>query len=204
MNRLLHLRTISHEIPSFTRLLAEYGFESANIRHLRAQALRQRAVILIEAHIDQRALYDWRHELESHLQAGGTIVFNGHLAWPLFEEVGLFQVAQGRGMEDLIVERAADHPIFAGVSCDDLSFRRGVAGFYARGANPPPPGAQVLHRLKKDGSPIDWVWQRPQGGTLFMHSGNNMWMYHNDPTSAARLAPQLAEWMLAQAAAIAK
>lgn len=196
MSLLLHLRSISHELPTFSRLLNEKGFTTLQIREINAAQLTNRAVILIEAHIDQRALMAWRDALESHLRAGGLIVFNGHLAYPLFNGLSLFQVAQGRHREDLIVERVTTHPVFDGVDCDNLSFRRGVAGFYARGGNPMPPGAQLLHRLQKDGSQVDWVWQRPQGGTLFMHSGNNMWLYQNDHTSASRIAPQLVEWML--------
>ncbi|WP_157833143.1 hypothetical protein [Oceanospirillum maris] len=137
--------------------------------------------------------------LTACLDAGGTIVFNGQLVYPLFDSVGLFQVASGRGRDDLIIERVNEHPVFDGVDCYDMSLRRGVAGFYARGANPPPPEAEILHRLVKDGSPIDWIWQRRQGGQLLMHSGNTMWMYLDDKTSAARIAPQLLDWVCAGA-----
>jgi hypothetical protein len=105
-------------------------------------------------------------------------------------------------VKDLIVERVNAHPVFEGVDCHDLSFRRGVAGFYGRGANPAPEGAVVLHRLQADGSPLDWVWQRPAGGQIFMHGGNTLWMYINDSTSAARIAPQLLAWAKAGAPAV--
>jgi len=133
------------------------------------------------------------------LNRGGTIIFNGHLAYPLIDGLAPFQVAAGRGRDDLVIQRVNPHPVFDGVDCQDLSFRRGVAGFYARGANPPPAGASVLHQLKKDSSPIDWIWQRPEGGQILMHSGNTMWMYLNDKTSAARIAPQLLDWVCAGA-----
>lgn len=200
MSPLLHLRSISHEQPAFSRLLGEKGFATLQVRDITEASLKNRAVILAEAHIDQRALMGWRDALEQHLRAGGLIVFNGHLAYPLFAQLPLFRVAQGRGREDLVVEQVAEHPVFDGVDCDNLSFRRGVAGFYARGGNPMPAGARLLHRLRKDGSEVDWIWQRPQGGTIFMHSGNNMWLYQHDATSAARIAPQLVNWMLDYAA----
>ncbi len=141
MSQLLHLRSISHEIPSFSQLLSDAGFESLSVRSLTPDSLTGRAVILIEAHIDQRCLMDWRAGLEAHLDAGGLLVFNGHLAYPLINGVGLFQVAAGRDKASLVVERQEEHPVFSGVDCQDLSMRRGVAGFYARGANPPPEGA---------------------------------------------------------------
>lgn len=196
-NPVLHIRAISHELPAFTKLLVEHGMESVSLRDLNTQDFIDRKVILIEAHIDQRALLGHKEVLCRHLNEGGTLVFNGHLVYPIFDGLEMFQVASGRGVKDLIVERVNPHPVFEGVDCDDLSFRRGVAGFYARGANPPPPGAIVLHRLQADGSALDWVWQRPQGGQVFMHSGNPMWMYLNDLTSAARIAPQLLAWIKA-------
>lgn len=195
MSKILHLRAVSHELPTFSARLAELGIDSLSLRQMGEVDFANRAVILIEAHIDQRALLAHRDALQRHLDNGGTLVFNGHLVYPLFEGLESFRVAAGRGVKDLEVERVNPHPVFAGVDCQDLSFRRGVAGFYARGANPPPPGAVVLHRLRADGSPCDWVWQRPQGGQLFMHGGNNLWMYINDKTSAARIAPQLLNWV---------
>ena len=195
MSNVLHIRAISHELQTFTEHLDALGMDSRSLRDMSAEDFLGRDVILIEAHTDQRALMNYRKELNQHLDNGGTIVFNGHLVYPIFDGLEMFKVAAGRGVKDLAVVREAEHPIFAGVDCHDLSFRRGVAGFYARGANPAPEGAVVLHRLEADGSPADWVWQRPNGGQFFMHGGNNMWMYINDKTSAARIAPQLLAWV---------
>jgi hypothetical protein len=202
MNKVLHVRAISHELPAFTALLEARGMESRSLRDLRDADFMGRRAILIEAHIDQRALLAHRAALRAHLDAGGTLVFNGHLVYPVFDDLEPYRVAAGRGIKHLIVERVHAHPVFEGVSCDDLSFRRGVAGFYGRGANPAPPGAKVLHRLREDGSPLDWVWQRPAGGQIFMHGGNNCWMYINDASSAARIAPQMLDWIEAGAPAI--
>lgn len=202
MSKVLHIRAISHEQPDFIRLLGQHGMQSLSLRDMSDADFDGREIILIEAHIDQRALLGHREVLGRHLDQGGTIVFNGHLVYPIFEGLDIFQVAQGRGVNDLVIERVHEHPVFEGVDCQDLSFRRGVAGFYARGANPAPEGAIVIHRLQADGSPIDWVWSRPKGGQIFMHSGNTMWMYLNDSTSAARIAPQLVNWAKSGAPAI--
>lgn len=202
MSSVLHIRAISHELPAFSRLLAEQGMDSRSLREMTDADFEGRQTILIEAHIDQRALLGHREALHRHMARGGTVVFNGHLVYPIFDGLEMFRVASGRGLRDLLVERVNPHPVFDGVDCHDLSFRRGVAGFYGRGANPAPEGAVVLHRLQADGSPLDWIWRRPAGGQLLMHGGNTLWMYLNDSTSAARIAPQLLDWIKAGAPAI--
>ncbi|MEL7938438.1 MULTISPECIES: hypothetical protein [Pseudomonas] len=202
MSSILHIRAVSHELPAFVARLEALGIDSLSLRQMSDEHFAGRSAILVEGHVDQRALLTHRDALRRHLDAGGTLVFNGHLVYPIFDGLADFVVAPRRGVKELEVERVNPHPVFDGVDCHDLSYRRGVAGFYARGANPPPPGAVVLHRLRADGSPIDWVWQRPDGGQVFMHSGNNLWMYINDDTSAARIAPQLLDWVRAGAPAV--
>lgn len=191
----LHLRSVAHEPSSFVQVAAARGVQSLSLRDVEASTLAGRTAILVEAHIDQRALLALKPALDAHLNNGGTLVFNGHLTYPLFDGVELFQAAARRGVDDLQVRRVNEHPVFAGVDCHDLSFRRGVSGFYGRGANPAPAGAQILHCLSYAELPVDWLWQRPQGGQILMHGGNTMWMYQNDPTSAARIVPQLLDWL---------
>ncbi len=195
MSPLLHLVSISHETQSFLTLPEACGMRSVGVRALTAADILHAKAILVPAHVDQRALATHATSLMHFLDGGGTLVFNGHLVYPVLPGLASFCPARGRGRADLMVERVAPHPVFDGVNVDDLSLRRGVAGFYARGANPPPAGARVLPRLTADGSPIDWIWRRPQGGQILMHSGNTMWMYVDDDTSAARIGPQLLRWL---------
>lgn len=203
MSDILHILAMKmkreKELDGFSAMLLEKGIASVPLRELTPKDIRNKKVILIDGHSDQRALCGFGDELESHLSKGGTVVFNGHLEYPVFKGLAMFKLAKGRGFEDLLIERVHEHPIFKGVDCQDISVRRGVAGFYARGANPPPQGAVIVHRFIKDHSPIDWVWRRPDGGQIFMHSGNNMWMYLNDDTSAGLIVPQLLSWAMAGA-----
>ncbi len=199
MKSILHIEAISHELPSFLTLPDAAGVVSHPLRALTDEQILASDALLVPAHIDQRALSARSAVLGRFLDQGGTLVLNGHMVYPVLPELAAFVPAAERGLEGLVVERVEAHPVFDGVNVDDLSFRRGVAGFYGRGANPPPPGARVLHRLKRDGSPLDWVWRRPAGGQVFMHGGNTLWMYVEDPTSAARIGPQLLRWLRAGA-----
>lgn len=199
MASILHIMAMENKPDAFPDTLREKAIRSVLLRKLTASDIKNCQVILIDAHCDQRALCHFNQQLEQHLCSGGTVVFNGHLEYPVFSHLNNFQVAAGRGFEDLLIERVSPHPVFHNVRCEDISIRRGVAGFYARGANPAPANAVILHRLIKDHSPVDWVWRRPAGGQIFMHSGNNMWMYLNDDSSAKYIVPQLISWALAGA-----
>lgn len=195
MASLLYIRSMGHETPSFLELPEAKGMTVKHLREIAEADFDTHDAILVPAHVDQRSLSRFSGALTRFLNRGGTLVFNGHLVYPVLPELEFFVPARGGHMEDLIVMRVGEHPIFDGVDTNDLSFRRGVAGFYGRGANPPPPGAHVIHRLEADGSPLDWYWERPQGGRVFMHAGNTLWMYVDDAVSASRIAPQLLRWL---------
>ncbi|MDR2129383.1 MAG: hypothetical protein LBP52_10015 [Burkholderiaceae bacterium] len=182
--------------PSLTRGAAprarnQYLYEP---QALEAQTLGSARALLIHAHIDQRQLTAHRAALEDWLLGGGTLVFNGHVAYPFLRWLQPFVPQTHPGLDGLRIERAADHPIFEGVQAETLTFRRGVAGFYSRGSNPPPAeGARVLNTVGPNRMPVDWVLGLPGGGRMLVHSGNDIWSFTHD--SAARLLPQLLDWI---------
>lgn len=194
MPSILYLRSQGHEFPAFLQFAESRGIDLRHLREVSDDELVSYDALLVPAHIDQRGLARRETALARFLNKGGTLVFNGHLVYPI---LGLapFVPSQGGHMNDLIVESVNPHPVFASVDDYDLSFRRGVSGFYGRGNNPPPVGAVVLHRMQADHAPLDWYWERPQGGRILMHAGNTLWMYLGDDTSAARIAPQLIDWL---------
>lgn len=171
-------------------VVALYALESLELRRYRS--------LLIPANADQRYLETQQQRLEGFLEAGGTVVVNGHVAYPFLRWLQPFcalPVLPHRALEALRVHRARPHPIFAGVDPEHLTFRRGVAGFYARGSNPPAPGAVVLNTLGPDAVPIDWLLCLPGGGRLLVHSGNDLWMFHGSDDSTNRIVGQLFDWL---------
>lgn len=162
------------------------------LQHLDLSGAR---ALLVSANTDQRYLLSQRERLEAWLLAGGAMVLNGHVAYPFLRWLAPFVPGAARGVEGLRLHRAAAHPVFDGVDPAHLTFRRGVAGFYARGGNPPPPQAQVLNTLGPDAQPVDWVLTLPGGGRLLTHSGNDLWMYAGSADSTARIVPQLLDWL---------
>lgn len=152
------------------------------------------AAILLPAHLDQRYLGAIAPVVTAFLDRGGRLVFNGHVAWPMLPELQPFVPLASRQLADLAIHRLTEHPVFEGVAEDDLTFRRGVAGFYARGHNPPPDGAVALMGVGPERVPCDWVLQRPAGGEILCHAGNDLWMYIDDTRSTGRIVPQLIAW----------
>ncbi|MDR2626077.1 MAG: hypothetical protein LBC37_07060, partial [Zoogloeaceae bacterium] len=151
--------------------------------------------LLFPSNIDQHYILTQRDRLEAYLEAGGQIVCNGHVVQPFLRFLRTYEVAPYKDVETLRIHPAAPHPIFAGVDYEDLTFRRGVAGFYSRGSNPAPEGAEILSTISPQRLPVDWLLNLPGGGRLLVHSGNDIWMHANDDNSAARIAPQLMNWL---------
>lgn len=169
--------------------------EPVPLYDLDALDLSRCAALLVPAHSDQRYLATQSDRLEAFLLSGGAMVVNGHIAHPFMRWLSPFEPGTTGGLAGLRVHRAAPHPVFEGVDPDHLTFRRGVAGFYARGGNPPARGALVLNTLGPQAQPVDWLLALPGGGRLLVHSGNDLWMYAGSSDSTARIVPQLTDWL---------
>lgn len=155
------------------------------------------AALLIAGMVDQEFLWRQREVVAGLLGRSGVVVFCGQLFRPWLPGCLPFVPADIAGFGDYIVHLAEPHPVFAGVDPDDLTFRRGVAGFFARGHHPPPPGASVLATLA-GGQPITWVDHHTTPGTVLVHAGADLLGYGGDDSTAARVVPQLLDWAVAQ------
>ncbi|GAB3366695.1 MULTISPECIES: hypothetical protein [Giesbergeria] len=176
-------------------LWREYG-RAIRVYDLDAQCLEGVQAVLVAGHVDQRALQARQSLLDHYLQQGGSMVINGHVAYPFLPMLRPFVPLAERNMAGLQVQRLMEHPVFRGVDTYDLTYRRGVAGFYGRGHNPLPPGAKAIHGIGPQALPLDWELPLAGAGRLLVHGGNDLWMYAADNTSARRIAPQLLEWLL--------
>jgi len=163
-----------------------YVLHETNLEGVRA--------IMLPAHLDQIYLGEIADVVSAFLDRGGRLVFNGHVARSMLPEFARFVPLASRRLDDLKVTRLAPHPVFEGVAAEDLTFRRGVAGFYARGYNPPPAGAVALNGVGPDRLPCDWFYARPGGGEILMHAGNDLWMYVDATDTTGRIVPQLMAW----------
>lgn len=169
--------------------------EVVDVYDLDRTDLARHAGVIIEGMVDQEFLYARRHAIQAFLDQGGTVVWSGQLFRPWLPGCGPFVPKEVRSVGDYHVQIVRSHPVFAGVAADDLTFRRGVAGFFARGHHPPPEDAQVLVALA-GGEPVVYVDQRDRGGTVFAHAGTGLLEWAEPASTAALIAPQLVEWII--------
>ena len=155
--------------------------------------LEQFSSLLISMHSDQRFLAVQGDQIAAFVRNGGAVVANGHFAYPFLPGMTGFHTVEDCRLQDLTVVRVVDHPIWAGVSERDLTFRRGVAGFYARVWHDAPAGASVIHALGHGERPIDILYSIGRGRILF-HGGNDLWQFRGADTTA-RIVPQLLQWL---------
>lgn len=150
--------------------------------------------LLLGTMVDQEHLHRHRGILRSFLADGKVVVFSGHLLRPWLPGCGAFAPKQVRSFHDYALRLVTPHPVFAGVDAHDLTFRRGVAGFYARGHHPVPPGAEVLLALAS-GEPVTYVDRHTTPGTIVAHAGGGLFDGGEADTTAARVLPQLLVWL---------
>lgn len=163
---------------------------------LDAACLAGPRALVIGMHCDQRHLAARAGLIADFLGRGGRVVASGHHAYPFLPGIGDFQPTPQPTLSDLMIHRLADHPVWAGVEGRDLSFRRGVAGFYGRGWHQPPDGALVVNGIGPDRRPLDFVYRVGAGAVLF-HGGNDLTGYGGPGDTAGRILPQLLVWMIA-------
>ncbi|MDH7794586.1 MULTISPECIES: DUF4350 domain-containing protein [unclassified Beijerinckia] len=168
---------------------------SRDIYDLDRLDLNDYGALLISMHSDQRFLASQASSIAAFLAQGGTVVANGHIAYPFLPGIGQARILAQQGLEDLRILRLADHPIWAGVSCEDLTFRRGVAGFYGRAWHDPPSDALVINAVGAPQRALDIIY--PVGrGRVLLHGGNDLWQFGGGD-STARLLPQFFHWLFA-------
>ena len=141
---------------------------------LQASHLSEASALITSMHLDQVGFMRLSEALSGFLDRGGRWFFNGHILRLFVAGLGIYQPIRNAGRADLHLTELADHPVFSGIDRAALGARKGVAGFYGRGYNPPPVGALQITGLGPDLLPVDWDWRRPGGGRIFSHAGNDL------------------------------
>ena len=162
--------------------------------------LSRYVLLVVPALVDQEHLARHRGVIRRFLDRGGVLLFGGQLHRDWLPGASTFVPLARPSLQSYRISWIADHPIFAGIAPDDLTFRRGVAGFFARGHHPPPPGAEVLVRLG-GGEPATYVDRVSTRGTIVVHANGDLLSYGDGAdNTASRLPGQLLDWAQIEAA----
>lgn len=152
--------------------------------------------LIVGADADQIFLERNRELLDGFVTAGGRIAVMGHAVTDFLAGLGVWRKLTYTGPKDLWISMGEPHPVWEGVDPADLSVRKGVTGFYARGyADKIPADAVVTTRIGRHALPLDYVY--PLGeGLVLVHGGNDLTNYADDPNTSARMTPQLIDWLM--------
>lgn len=150
--------------------------------------------VVTSTHLDQ---IGWLHHvpaLTRLLDRGGNWFFNGHMLRRFLPGLDLYVPLEKPKRPDYALTRLVEHPIFAGIDQKSLEENKGVAGFYGRGNNPLPSGGVGVNGIGPNLLPIDWVWDRPEGGRIFSHAGNDVGGMGGDTGNGALLTGRIIAW----------
>lgn len=152
--------------------------------------LTRYAALVITPNVDQEYLARQRRVIRGYLDGGGVVVFGGHLHRDWLPGASAFIPLANRSLAGYRVVEVADHPVFRGKGPDELTFRRGVAGFFARGHHPVPAGAEVLTRLS-GGEPATYLDRGSTAGTIVVQATSDLLGYCGEA---------LLDWVVAESA----
>jgi hypothetical protein len=159
---------------------------------------KARGIILPHA-VDQIALMDMRDALEGFLDLGGRLILHCHVLREFIKGLENFIPMDKPKRPDFELLRVAKHQIFGEYPTSAFASCKGVVGFYGRGHNPMPINAQPIQVFGEKAIPVDWQWQRPNGGTVFSHSGNNLWVVGDFPEVRHAMAGRVVTWCMGEA-----
>jgi hypothetical protein len=178
------LRTLSGAWRERIRRVDQYAMPAALESPVRA--------LLVPMHVDQRFLAAETARIRAFVEGGGRLVVNGHVLYPFVPDLPPFVPLRAGHVEDYRISPLSAHPVWNGVDVPALTFRRGVAGFYARGWHALPPGGLAVNGVGREQRPADLVY--PVGkGEVLVHAGNDLWSFA-DTDGSDRLATQLLAW----------
>lgn len=178
-------RTNSFIQENFTQI-DQYMFDKVDLEPFKC--------IFFHDFIDQEYLYIHKEKIASFLEEGKVVIFCGHLFKKWLPGCSLFTPKTINSFTDYTISKVIEHPIFEGVDTEDMTFNKGVAGFFARGTHSPVPShAEVL--LTLPGMPTTYIDRNTTKGTMLVHAGRDLFSHRMQNKSTDRISTQLLQWV---------
>lgn len=162
---------------------------------LTAETLKPFNVLIVTDFIDQEYLYEQKDAILQFLNEGKIVVACTHVFRPWLPNVNPFMPKEIRKHSDYEMKTTNTPEFFDGVNMNELAYRKGVSGFYARGYHPAPPyDAQILLTFL-DGTPITYVDRTSTKGTIVAHSARDLTSYATGENTTKLIASQFKKWL---------
>lgn len=161
---------VVHPCNIFSQETAVAPFDIVDMYDLASVDLTPYKCMIVLGFVDQDFLVEEKHIIEQFLAEGKIVCFFGNLVTPWLPGQEMFIAKEIKWHGDYNVTIVKPHPIFEGVTEEDLTINRGVKGFFARGHHPAPVGAEVLLTLPA-GETITYIDRHSTNGTIFVHVG---------------------------------
>lgn len=152
-------------------------------------------VLVVTDFIDQEYLYKQKHVIENFLNEGKIVIANTHIFRPWLPGVGLFMPKEIKKHSDYLMEVAHDNTFYKGVDMKELTYRKGVSGFYARGSHPVVNKESEVMLQFTDGTPIVFIDRTATKGTVIAGSCRDFLTYATGENSTQLIAPQFLAWL---------
>jgi len=185
-----HAFGLRNRTHPFTRenfhLIDQYDFSTIDLEPFKC--------LVIQEFCDQEFLLQHQSRINEFLQHGKIVIFCGHLFLNLLPGTFPFIPKSVSSFRDYIISKESEHEIFEGVLAEEMTFNKGVAGFFARGTHPHKEEVEVLLRLP-GGMPTTYIDRTSTNGTIFVHAGKDLFNYHAQNKSTNRIPTQLLQWV---------
>lgn len=174
------------DVGNEAKIVEQYDFPYANLVNV--------DVLLIPNFVDQEWLFLQREKIAAFLASKKIVVFCGHLFRQWLPGCGPFMPQHIQNFKDYEVFPTGQSVIFEGVSTEDMTFKKGVAGFFARGYHHAPANAEILLTFA-NGKPVTYIDRFSTNGTILVHAGRDLLGYADEHTSTDRIRPQFLAWL---------
>jgi hypothetical protein len=209
---LLYVRsTRSYNIDRMGGLVPQdWRYSPLDIYDLENIALDDVDVLFVSGMHDQIFMKSIEPKLVAYLAAGGHFLINGHIILPWLPCLSPFKTVSPRPFTNWMIRPAEPGAYFGRMDFENFHRHEGILGQYARGYTDVPEGGQALCLIggpTADGSihegPVDWVWQMPGGGKVFVHNGDHIEQFCSDPRHQPNLFHDILQALIGSDEALA-
>ena len=167
-------------------VLDQYAFSEIDLENYKC--------IAVPSFIDQEYMATQKQKIHDFLNEGKILIFCGHLFRDWIPGASTFMPKEIKSFKDYAVHIQKDHMIFEGVKEDDMTYNKGVAGFFARGFYQPPEQAEILLTLGEN-EVVTYIDPNTTRGTILLHAGNDLFSYMEANKTTDRISVQTLAWV---------